>query len=159
MIAYFAWIPFLTAGIGSFVGGTASGWLIRRGCPILRARKSVMALSALGMLAGIPAVFAASSFVALALISTVTFAYCAWASNILALPADIFPKPIVASAAGICGTGAGIGGMIFTLATGFAVDHFSYAPIFVAAGLMPVVAVCILNWGVGRKVSHELVHA
>jgi MFS transporter, ACS family, hexuronate transporter len=159
MIAYFAWIPFLTAGIGSLVGGAASGWLIRRGWPVLRARKATMLFCTGGMLAGIPAVLTGNSFLALAMISTVTFAYSAWASNILALPADIYEKTIVATASGISGTGAALGGMAFTLATGFAVDHFSYVPIFFAAALMPFAAISILHWGIRKRLAYEPVHA
>ena len=46
MIGYFAWIPFLTADIGCLTGGAISGWLIRRGCPVLKARKMVMCAGA-----------------------------------------------------------------------------------------------------------------
>jgi len=150
LIGELSWIPFLTAGIGSILGGMASGRLIRGGRRGVTARKVVMGASALGMLAGIPAVFSAHVAVCLALISTVTFAYAAWAANILVLPADIFPNDVVASVTGIAGTGAAIGGMAFTLATGFAVDHYSYAPVFVAAGLMPVASFLILAFGIRR---------
>jgi ACS family hexuronate transporter-like MFS transporter len=147
MIGALGWIPFLTAGIGSIVGGWASGALIRRGRAAVASRLVVMALSAAGMLAGIPAVLSGNAALSMGLIAVVTFAYCAWASNILALPTDLFPKAIVATLAGVAGTGAALGGMIFTLATGAAVDHISYTPVFVAAGVMPVLAVCIAAFG------------
>jgi hypothetical protein len=34
--------------------------------------------------------------------------------------------------------------MLLTLATGVVVDHFSYFPIFIAAGLMPALGVAVL---------------
>ena len=37
-IALFAWMPFVAADIGNFTGGILSGFLIRRGLPVLRAR-------------------------------------------------------------------------------------------------------------------------
>ena len=118
-----------------------------------------MAVAVTGMLAGIPAVFAANSTMTLSMISTATFGFCAWAANMFALPADILPADIVASTSGITGTGAALAGMIFTLATGFAVDHFSYVPVFLAAGLMPVMAVTILYWGLRKEHIPELVYA
>jgi len=147
MIGYFAWIPFLSADLGNFVGGGLSGYLIRRGKPVLAARGTVMFFSAATMLVGIPAVLTGNVIPALALISLATLAYSSWASNILTLPADIFPHSCVASVSGLSGTGGAIGGMIFTLITGAVLDRFSYLPIFVAAGIMPLVAASIALWG------------
>jgi ACS family hexuronate transporter-like MFS transporter len=148
MIGYFAWIPFLTADAGNFVGGGLSSYLIKRGWPILRARKTVMVASAATLLAGLPAVLTGSPTLAIALISLATLAYSSWAANILTLPADLFPHEVVASVSGLSGTGAAIGGMIFTLIIGVVVDRFSYLPVFTAAALMPLVAASILLWGV-----------
>jgi len=148
MIGYFAWIPFLTADAGNFVGGGMSSYLIKRGWPVLRARKTVMFASAALMLAGLPAVLTGSPTLAVALISLATLAYSSWAANILTLPADLFPHNVVASVSGLSGTGAAIGGMIFTLVIGVVVDRFSYLPVFTAAALMPLVAASILLWGV-----------
>lgn len=99
------------------------------------------------MLAGVPAVLASSAAVAIAFISIATFAYACWAANILTLPMDLFPKAVVASVSGITGTGAAIGGMAFMLATGVLVDRFSYLPVFIIAGLMPLGGAAFLVWG------------
>ena len=144
MIGFFAWIPFLAADAGNLLGGLASGWLVRRGRPVLWSRKAVMAASALLMMAGIPAVLAPQAAASLALISVATFAYSTWAANVLTLPADLFPHQIVASVSGLSGTGAALGGMIFTLIIGAVVDRFSYVPVFVAAGVMPLIAAGII---------------
>jgi ACS family hexuronate transporter-like MFS transporter len=153
MIGYFVWIPFLAADIGNLTGGAASGLLVKRSMPVLRARKAVMLACALLMTAGIPAVMVKESWAALGLISLVTFAYSAWAANILTLPADLFPQQVVASVSGLSGTGAATGGMIFTLVIGYVVDRFSYLPVFTAAGLMPLAAFCFILWGV--RVRHS----
>jgi len=155
MIGYFAWIPFLTADAGNFVGGGLSSWLIKRGWPLLRARKVVMFASAAVMLAGLPAVLTSSPAWAVALISLATLAYSSWAANILTLPADLFPRGVVASVSGLSGTGAGIGGMTFTLVVGEVVDRFSYLPVFTAAALMPLVAAAIILLSIHRPVDQN----
>ena len=153
-IGLFAWIPFLTADIGNLAGGWFSGHLIRRGWPVLRARKTVMCVCAAAMLAGIPAVLTAESGTALALISLVTFAFSAWAANILTLATDLFPHSVVASVTGLGGTGAALGGMCFMLLVGAIVDRFSYLPVFILAGVMPLVAAACILAGV-RSIVRE----
>jgi hypothetical protein len=43
--------------------------------------------------------------------------------------------------------------MTFMLAVGFVVDHFSYAPVFVAAGLMPLAAAAFVVGGIRYPVK------
>ena len=143
-VGSFAWLPYLTAGIGSLLGGWASGYLISRGWTVNRARKTVMLVAALLMPAGILAVRAESPMVALALICVVTFSFQVWINNVQVLPSDFFPGNAVASVAGLGGTGAGISSLIFTLTTGWVVDHFSYTPIFTAAGLFGPLGAIVL---------------
>jgi ACS family hexuronate transporter-like MFS transporter len=150
MIGMFGWIPFLFADLGNFVGGGASSFLIKRGWGVGRARKTVMCISAGAMIAGIPAVLTSNVIYSLALISVVTLAYSSWAANLITLPTDMFPKEVVASVYGIAGTAAGIGGMAFTLITGVVVDRFSYVPIFIAAGLLPIFAAAALVLLIGK---------
>ena len=57
-IGLFAWIPFLVSGVGSVAGGWLSGFFLKRGWPLSRARKTAMALCAFCMPSGIVAVFA-----------------------------------------------------------------------------------------------------
>ena len=155
-VGSFAWLPYLTAGIGSLLGGWASGYLIGRGWSVNRARKTVMLLAALLMPAGILAVRAENPMVALALICVVTFSFQVWINNVQVLPSDFFPGKAVASVAGLGGTGAGISSLIFTLTTGWVVDHFSYTPIFTAAGLFGPLGAIVLFTLAGpiRRVSH-----
>jgi ACS family hexuronate transporter-like MFS transporter len=154
-IGLLAWIPFLGADIGSFVGGWLSGRLVHRGYAPADARKIVMLGCAVAMSAGIPAVLVKNAMVSLALISITTFAYSTWASNILTLPADLFPPRTVASVSGLSGTGAAFGGMVFQLIVGVVVDHFSYVPVFVAAGVMPLVAFSIINRAIPREQAYK----
>ncbi|HWS86743.1 MAG TPA: MFS transporter [Pyrinomonadaceae bacterium] len=135
-IGLFAWVPYVAADAGSLLGGWASGYLISRGWSVDRARKVVIAAAALLMPAGIFAAFAEDPFVALALIALVLFGFQVWINNVQTLPSDFFHESAVGSVAGLGGTGAGVGAMLFTLGTGWVVDHFSYAPVLVAAGLL-----------------------
>jgi MFS transporter, ACS family, hexuronate transporter len=58
----------------------------------------------------------------------------------LTLPSDLFPRNVVATVTGLSGLAAGLVGALFTLCTGVIVDRFSYNPVFVAAGLLPLAA-------------------
>jgi ACS family hexuronate transporter-like MFS transporter len=135
-IGLFAWVPYVAADAGSLSGGWLSGYLISRGWSVDRARKLVIVIAALLMPAGILAAFAHNTMVALVLIGVVLFGFQVWINNVQTLPSDFFSDKAVASVAGLGGTGAGIGSMIFIFSTGWVVDHFSYVPVLVTAGLL-----------------------
>jgi MFS transporter, ACS family, hexuronate transporter len=139
-IAAFAWIPFVAADIGNFAGGYASGFLIKRGVPVLSARKWICVVSCLPMLAGIPAVLIASPGSSLTFICVALFGYASWSTMGLTFPSDLFPARVVGSITGLSGLAAGLAGTLFTLLVGTLVDRFSYLPAFVLAATAPVLA-------------------
>ena len=143
-IGLFAWVPYVAADAGSLSGGWLSGHLITRGWSVDRARKTVILIAACLMPAGILAAFVDDPLVALALIGVVLFGFQVWINNVQTLPSDFFPDKAVASVAGLGGTGAGIGSMIFIFTTGWVVDHFSYVPVLVTAGLLAPVGTLVL---------------
>jgi ACS family hexuronate transporter-like MFS transporter len=51
---------------------------------------------------------------------------------------------VTASVSGISGLGAGVGFMIFAKIVGIVADRYSFGPVFVIAGLMPLVALVAL---------------
>lgn len=143
-IGLFAWVPYVAADAGSLSGGWLSGYLIKRGWSVDRARKIVILIAAMLMPAGIFAAFAHDAMVALALIGVVLFGFQVWINNVQTLPSDFFSDKAVASVAGLGGTGAGIGSMIFIFSTGWVVDHFSYVPVLVVAGLLAPLGTLVL---------------
>ena len=154
-IGLFAWVPFVAADAGSLFGGWLSGFLIGRGWTVNGARKAVIAFGALLMPAGIAAAYTTDAMMALALIGVVLFGFQAWINNVQTLPSDMFPNSAVGSVAGLGGTGAGIGSMIFIFSTGWVVDNFSYTPVLVVAGILAPVGTLVLFALIGRveKVS------
>ena len=96
------------------------------------------------MPAGILAARTADPMLALALIGLVLFGFQFWINNVQTLPSDFFEDHSVASVAGLGGTGAGVGSMIFILATGWIVDHFGYVPVLTAAGVLAPIGTVVL---------------
>ncbi len=143
-IALFAWMPFIAADIGNFTGGLISGYCIRRGIPVVRARIWVCAISCLPILAGIPAASVHSVYTAMGLICFALWGYASWSTMGLTLPSDLFPQDIVATVTGLSGLAAGLVGSVFTMAVGMLVDRFGYAPAFLVAGLLPLFATACL---------------
>ena len=143
-IAMFAWVPFVAADAGSLLGGFASGYLIKRGWSVNRARKATIGFAALLMPAGILAARASDPMVALALIGLVLFGFQFWINNVQTLPSDFFSDKMVASVAGLGGMGAGVGSMTFILATGWVVDHFGYTPVLTIAGALAPIGTVVL---------------
>ncbi len=125
-----AWLPYLTADLGSFGGGLLSGWLVRRGWEPLRARKVVLLPFAMVMPLSyfIPDAPAAG---AMAIISLVTFAHMGWKTNLMTITNDIYPARVVGSVSGVIAFGSGLGGTLFTSLTGQMVQHYSYTVVFV----------------------------
>jgi len=143
-IGTYSWIPFAVAGTGNLLGGWLSGFLLKRGCSMTVARKSAVTFFAALMLSAIPAVLAREASVSIALVSIAMLGYTGSLANMLAMPADVFPKHAVASVYGLASMGAGFGGMLFTLITGWVVDHYSYTPVFIGFGILPLICATLL---------------
>jgi MFS transporter, ACS family, hexuronate transporter len=143
-IALFAWMPFIAADIGNFTGGLISGYCVRRGLSVVRARTWVCVFSCPPMLAAIPAASVHSAYTALGLICFALWGYASWSTMGLTLPSDLFPQDVVATVTGLSGLAAGMVSAVFTMAVGILVDHFSYGPAFLVAGLMPLLATVAL---------------
>src|ERR1700733_7988296 len=135
-----AWIPFLTAGLGNLAGGVVFTALLRLGrTPATTRRVAILIFSVL-MTSAILVGESKSAAGCIALISVATFGYTGALANLLAIPGDVFPKGAVASIWGFASTGAGFGGMIFSLVTGWLVQRYSFQPAFVLFGIIPLIS-------------------
>jgi MFS transporter, ACS family, hexuronate transporter len=143
-IGAYSWIPFAVAGVGNFAGGMLSPFLLRRGCSVTVARKGAVTFFAALMLSAIPAVLTGEAWISIAFVSLAMFGYTGALANMLSMPADVFPGGAVASVYGLASMGSGFGGMLFTLITGWVVDHYSYTPVFIGFGIMPLICALIL---------------
>jgi ACS family hexuronate transporter-like MFS transporter len=143
-IGQYSWVPFVFGGIAYMLGGFLSGWLMGRGWSLPRARKRIMLLGAACLPVAIAAPFAPNAGLAIAAICFITFGHGFWTANIQTMPADLFPSHEVGTVAGFSGMGGAIGGMVANLGTGYIVSRFSYAPIFLIAGLMHPMCMCII---------------
>ena len=147
MIGKYNWMPFVYGGApGYIIGGLLSGWLLSNGWSLGKSRKMAMTIGAAFLPAAILAPFVPSAGLAIAAMCLVVFGHAIWISNLMALPADLFPRGAVATAAGISGMGGAIGGALANWYTGSIVAHFSYMPIFVCAGLLHPFAILLVWW-------------
>ncbi len=138
------WIPFMAADLGNFFGGGLSSWLIKRGWSVGKARKAIIIFGGTGMALLATTAFTSNPFALAALFGFSTFAYASFSTIILVLPSDLFPSRSVATVSGLSGTGAGIGTILSTFLIGYVADHYSFAPILIAASLIPFIAMIMM---------------
>lgn len=144
MVGRYAWVPFVFGGFGYVAGGWLSGALMRRGWTLARARKSIMAAGAAMMPVAIAAPFVPEAWMAIAATCFLTVGHAFWVANLQTLPADLFKGTQTGTVMGFSGMGGAVGGVLANLGTGWLVAHFSYAPVFLLAGLMhPLSAVLV----------------
>ncbi|HUS08144.1 MAG TPA: MFS transporter [Bryobacteraceae bacterium] len=143
-VGRYAWVPFIFGDVGYLLGGWLSGRLMRAGWTLPRARKIVMLIGAAVMPAAILAPFVPTSQLAIAATCFVTFGHGFWVSNLQALPTDLFRSSEIGSASGFSGMGGAIGGMLANMATGYIVAKYSYAPIFILAGLVHPLSIFLI---------------
>jgi ACS family hexuronate transporter-like MFS transporter len=133
---------------GSIGGGWISSALIQGGWTVNRARKTAMLICAVAVTASI-FVFKAGGhlWLAVTLISIAAAAHQGWSANIFNLPSDVFPQRAVASVVGLGGMGGAVGGLLAAPAIGYWLDwsHGAYAPLFVFAGSLYLVALGIIQ--------------
>jgi ACS family hexuronate transporter-like MFS transporter len=146
MVGRYAWVPFIFGDIGYVLGGWLSGRLIQNGWALPRARKFVMLVGAAVMPVAILAPLVPEAWMAIAATCFLTFGHAFWVSNLQTLPTDLFRGGEVGTASGFTGMGGAIGGMLANLGTGWIVARFSYAPVFLMAGLMHPLSIALVYW-------------
>jgi len=150
--------------IGSIGGGYLSGYLIRKGWPIYKARKRVMLIFAFCVVPVVTAGYLKNMWLITAVISLAAAAHQAWSANIFTTASDMFPKKAVSSITGIGGMAGSIGGIIFQPAVGMLLDHFSkyhnktlgYTIIFLICGSAYLLAWLIMHLFAPRQTRVQL---
>lgn len=139
--------------VGSIGGGYLSGYLINKGWPVYKARKTVMLIFAICVVPIITARYFDSLWVIVGLISLAAAAHQAWSANIFTTCSDMFPRKAVSSVTGIGGMAGSIGGIIFQPAVGWILDYFTrlgnkglgYNLIFLICGLAYLLAWLLMH--------------
>ena len=150
--------------VGSIGGGYLSGYLIKKGWPVYKARKTVMFIFALCVVPIITARYFSSLWIIVGLISLAAAAHQAWSANIFTTASDMFPRKAVSSITGIGGMAGSVGGIIFQPLVGWLLDYFTrqgdkalgYNLIFLICGLSYLVAWLIMHFFAPRMTRVEL---
>ncbi|RQU87575.1 MFS transporter [Burkholderia cenocepacia] len=144
-IALFAWLPFLAADLGGLFGGYLSPLLISRfHVPLIGSRVAGVALGAVLMFGPACIGLVATPVQAIALFCIGGFAHQMISVLLNTLCADAFEPDEVATAAGLAGTAASIGGLGFSLLLGSTADRFGYGLFFGTFGAFDLIGATIL---------------
>jgi MFS transporter, ACS family, hexuronate transporter len=74
-------------------------------------------------------------------------------AHMFAAVTDLFPDEQVGRATGLTGIAGGLSGMLFPWITGLLVGRFSYSPVFLLVGFMPLAGTVAL-FAVARQYRH-----
>ena len=139
-VGYFAWIPYAASGLGSLLGGWFSSRLIRNGHSLNFSRKAALGASA-AFMPWIVFVTHTPVELAIVLFSIAFFGQQSWSTLVMTMPADIFPRRLVGSVAGLVGFGGAMGGVVFSLVAGKLLDSgFGYGLVFAFVGTFHILA-------------------
>lgn len=157
-------IIYSSTTVGSIGGGYFSGYLIGKGWPVYKARKTVMLIFAICVVPVVFAGYLSNMWAITALISLAAAAHQAWSANIFTTASDMFPKKAVSSITGIGGMAGSIGGIIFQPAVGMLLDYFTkhnnktlgYTIIFLICGSAYLLAWLIMHLFAPKQARVEL---
>jgi len=146
-------IVYTATTIGSIGGGYLSGYLIKKGMPIFRARKTSMFIFAIIVMPIMLAQYTTNIWQAVVLISLAAAAHQAWSANIFTTASDMFPKKAVSSIVGIGGMAGSVGGIMFPMLVGYLLDTYKAAG-NISAGYNIIFIVCGFAYMVAWLVMH-----
>jgi MFS transporter, ACS family, hexuronate transporter len=135
-------IIYVVSDFGSIIGGWLSGFFIKRGWTVNRARKTTMFICALCILPVAFATISDNKWVAVALIALAAGGHQAWSANLFTVASDIFPKKATASVVGIGGMVGSLTSLAANLTLGkilVAGQGTSYTAPFIVAGSLYLV--------------------
>ena len=142
-------VIYQASAVGSIGGGWISAALLKRGWTPNRAREAAMLICAVAVTS---VVFVGTAhtnmWLAVALVGVATAAHQGWSANLYTLASDLFPRGAVGSVVGLGGLGGAVGGMLVAPMVGYWLDwsHGAYAPLFVIAGSIYLVAFAVIHW-------------
>jgi len=157
-VAWFGWMPWVTADIGCMVGPTIAWWLHKRGVSLVNGRRWAFTVGALLMTGMIFVGKVQDPYVALALICLGGFAHQTLSISVITMSSDLFPKNEVATVAGIGGFCGNLGIGLFSFLIGWLVTSIGYSPFFVALGVLDIFG-AIWLWTVVRDPARARVAA
>lgn len=146
---------YIVASFGSILGGYLSGWLIKRGFPIYKARKISMLFFACCVVPIYFVRYTSGIWPAVWLISLAAAAHQAWSANIYTIGSDIFPRQILSSVIGIGGMAGSVGGILFPFAIGIILDHFKMIGLL-GTGYNVIFGICAMAYLLAWLVIHLL---
>jgi ACS family hexuronate transporter-like MFS transporter len=150
---------YIVASFGSVLGGWLSGWLIKGGLPVYKARKYSMFFFACCVVPIFFVRYTTSIWPAVWLISLAAAAHQAWSANIFTLASDIFPKHTLSSVVGIGGMAGSVGGILFPLLIGIILDHFKLLGLL-GTGYNIIFGICavayLLAWVIMQILSPKM---
>jgi ACS family hexuronate transporter-like MFS transporter len=149
-IALYAWMPFLAADLGCIFGPAVVLFLQKRGLDLIDARRGAFTVGAVMMIGVAFTGVVQNPLMAVALISLAGFAHQTLSVTMITMATDLFPRNEVGTVAGMAGTCANLGILIFTYELGQRVDQIGYSPVFVLLAVLDIVA-AIVAWTVIRK--------
>ena len=140
---------------GSIFGGWLSGYFMKIGWPVYKARMTAMLIFALCVT---PVVFAQylgqfNHWYAVLIVGLAASAHQAWSANIFTTASDMFPRKAVASVTGIGGMAGAVGGILIAKLAGGLLDYYKalgnintgYYVMFIVCGSAYLVAWVIFN--------------
>lgn len=137
------WAPMLSAGLGNFVAGGISSWLVHRGWQPGAARRVIL-MTAGPSMAVVALALTTDSYATLLLIfAYATFAYNCCGTMFLTLPTDVFESRAVGTVMGLAGASAGVGTLITTWLIGMVSERWSFTPVVLAASVIPALAAVV----------------
>jgi len=149
-VAAFAWLPFLAADAGSLLGGYYAPWLMRRRVSLITSRKIVVTTGALMMIGPACIGLTVSPGAAIALFCVGGFAHQMLSGALMTLAADLFDHNVVATASGMAGSAAWVGGLSFSLVIGALADTVGYNPLFACLAVFDLIGAVVL-WTMLRQ--------
>jgi len=153
---------YVIASFGSILGGFLSGWLIKKGLPIYKARRISMLIFAFCVVPVYFVRYTNSIWPAVCLISLAAAAHQAWSATIYTLAGDMFPKNKIGSVIGIGGMAGSVGGILFPLLIGILLDHFKLIG-FLNTGYNIIFGICavayLLAWIIMQLLSPKMLFA
>jgi ACS family hexuronate transporter-like MFS transporter len=152
MIGLLGWLPNLFGMTGNVAGGFLTDRLVHLTGSEDRGRKLAFTvafgLSALSM--AMP--FVGSDYVALALMGLALFGNQWVAATYIGTVGDVVPHQLAGRVNGIAGFGDSTSVLIAQLAIGVLVDRYSFTPVFIGAGIFPLLALASV-WLVLGKIE------